>query len=108
MVDYRDRSKEELIDELAVCQTRVEELEALLAHMSRQGPREYVEPAVRRFARETETLAEVARIISSSLDIDEVYERFAREVGQGHILREDIHNRDRQGHGHLQVAVRVG
>ena len=82
MVDYRDRSKEELIDELAVCQTRVEELEALLAHVSRQGPREYVEPAVRRFARETETLAEVARIISSSLDIDEVYERFAREVGK--------------------------
>ena len=82
MVDDGNRSKEELVDELAAYRARVEELESLLAQMSREGLREYVEPAVRRFARETETLAEVARIINSSLDIDEVYERFAREVGK--------------------------
>ena len=80
MVEDRNRPNEELMDELAAYRTRVEELESLLAQVSRQSSREYVEPAVRRFARETETLAEVARIINSSLDIDEVYERFAREV----------------------------
>ena len=33
-----------------------------------------------RLAQETETIAEIGRIISSTLDIDEVYERFARAV----------------------------
>ena len=36
----------------------------------------------RRRTREQETLSNIARIIGSSLAIDEVYERFAREVAQ--------------------------
>ena len=36
----------------------------------------------RRRAREQETLSSIARIIGSSLEIDEVYERFASEVSQ--------------------------
>ena len=82
MVDDRNKSRDELIDELAAYQIRVAELETMLSQASRYGRREYVEPAVRRFVRENETLAEVGRIISSSLEIDEVYERFAREVSK--------------------------
>ncbi len=82
MVDDRNKSRDELIDELATYQVRVAELESMLSQASRYGRREYVEPAVRRFVRENETLAEVGRIISSSLEIDEVYERFAREVSK--------------------------
>lgn len=33
-----------------------------------------------RLAQETETIAEIGRIISSTLNIDEIYERFAQEV----------------------------
>ncbi|MDP2268213.1 MAG: HD domain-containing protein, partial [Deltaproteobacteria bacterium] len=38
------------------------------------------EKAARRLAQENELIAEIGRIIGSSLNIDEVYERFAEEV----------------------------
>jgi PAS domain S-box-containing protein len=38
------------------------------------------EEETRRLAHESSTMAEIGRIISSSLDIDEVYERFAGEM----------------------------
>jgi len=38
------------------------------------------EESAKRLARENETIAEIGRIISSTLDIDEVYERFAQEA----------------------------
>jgi len=38
------------------------------------------EQAARRLAQENTSLAEIGRIISSSLDIEEVYQRFANEV----------------------------
>ena len=38
------------------------------------------EEAARRLARENAVMAEITRIISSSLNIDEVYERFAEEI----------------------------
>ena len=38
------------------------------------------EESAKRLARENETIAEIGRIISSSLNIDEVYERFAQEA----------------------------
>ena len=40
------------------------------------------EEAVQRLAKEKMTVAEIGRIISSSLDIDRVYERFAEEVSK--------------------------
>ncbi|MDP2968406.1 MAG: ATP-binding protein [Deltaproteobacteria bacterium] len=38
------------------------------------------EEETRRLAQETAVMAEIGRVISSTLDIDEVYERFAEEV----------------------------
>ena len=38
------------------------------------------EEEARRLAEENEIMAEIGRIISSTLDIEEVYERFAQEV----------------------------
>jgi PAS domain S-box-containing protein len=40
------------------------------------------ERAALRLARETGVIAEIGRIISSTLDIEEVYERFAKEVSK--------------------------
>jgi len=42
--------------------------------------RNHAEHLVRREAHEREVLAEIGRVIGSSLDIDEVFERFAEEV----------------------------
>ncbi|MCZ6672621.1 MAG: GAF domain-containing protein [Verrucomicrobia bacterium] len=42
--------------------------------------RKEAEEAVRRDAEERRALAEIGRVIGSSLDIDEVYERFAEQV----------------------------
>jgi PAS domain S-box-containing protein len=42
--------------------------------------RKRAEEALSRLAEETALVAEIGRIISSSLDIDEVYERFCQEV----------------------------
>ena len=43
---------------------------------------QYAESEQRRLAEENAVLVEVGRIIGSTLDIDEVYERFASEVGK--------------------------
>ncbi|MEW6665716.1 MAG: PAS domain S-box protein [Thermodesulfobacteriota bacterium] len=40
------------------------------------------EKETKRLAQENATMAEIGRIISSTLEIDEVYEAFAREVGK--------------------------
>jgi signal transduction histidine kinase len=45
----------------------------------KEAPRESEETA-RRLSRENATMAEIGRIISSTLNIEEVYERFAEEV----------------------------
>jgi PAS domain S-box-containing protein len=42
--------------------------------------RKRAEEALSRLAKETALVAEIGRIISSSLDVDEVYERFCQEV----------------------------
>jgi signal transduction histidine kinase/CheY-like chemotaxis protein len=42
--------------------------------------RKRVEEVIRRFAEETAVLAEIGRIISSSLEIADVYERFSEQV----------------------------
>jgi signal transduction histidine kinase/DNA-binding response OmpR family regulator len=42
--------------------------------------RKQAEEVIWRLAQETAVLAEIGRIISSSLEIDEVYERFSRQV----------------------------
>lgn len=42
--------------------------------------RKQAEQVIRKLAEETSVLAEIGRIISSSLQIDEVYERFSQQV----------------------------
>lgn len=68
------KTRAQLIDELVASRARVAELESLAL-----AEREKTELTA-RLARESEIVAEVGRIISSSLDIGEVYERFANEL----------------------------
>lgn len=59
---------------------RVEERTSQLETTNQTLQQEIAERS--RLARETEVLAEIGKIICSSLDIGEVYDRFAREVGK--------------------------
>ncbi len=71
---YADRmhAETELLRAHAELEQRVEERTAALQQAN---------DALQREAEEREALAEIGRIISSSLDIHEVYERFAEHVG---------------------------
>ena len=79
-MDDRDKTRDQLIDEVTAHRARIAELESLASAEAGDDSTAAVRESVRRLAQETETVAEVGRIISSSLDMDEVYERFANEV----------------------------
>jgi signal transduction histidine kinase len=88
-MENRNKTKKQLINELEEFRQRIVGLEAL------KNEPEHVEEALqkhaeevlqrseeeaRRLAQENATMAEIGRIISSTLNIEEVYERFAEEV----------------------------
>jgi PAS domain S-box-containing protein len=80
-MEDRNKTKKQLINELEEFRQRIVGLEAL------KNEPEHVEEALRkseerarRLAQENAIMAEIGRIISSTLDINEVYERFAEET----------------------------
>jgi signal transduction histidine kinase len=80
-MENRNKTKKQLINELEEFRQRIVGLEAL------KNEPEQVEEALRKseetarqLSQENATMAEIGRIISSTLNIDEVYERFAEET----------------------------
>ena len=49
------------------------------------------EQEAKRLAQENAMVAEIGRIISSTLNIEEVYEKFAEEAREAHPFRQDCH-----------------
>ncbi len=75
------KAKEEFDLEFAALRQRVAELERMEA--DRKRTREALqrsEEEATRLAQENAVMAEIGRIISSTLNIEEVYERFAAEA----------------------------
>ena len=81
-MDDLAKTKAQLVRELAAYRARITELESLASHEAGREALGATDASALRLARETETVAAVGRIISSSLDINEAYERFATEVGK--------------------------
>jgi len=74
-------TNERLILELAAMRQRVAELERIENDQKRaEEALRTSEEAARRLAKENEVIAEMGKIISSTLNVEEVYERFAEEV----------------------------
>jgi len=77
----QNKRKKQLIDELKELRQRINELEALANECKRQ---EEVlrknEEELGRITRENVAMANIGRIISSTLNINEVYEQFGEEV----------------------------
>jgi len=80
-MEDQNKTKRQLINELEEFRQRIVGLEAL------KNEPKHVEEALRkseetarRLAQENATMAEIGRIISSTLNIEEVYERFAEEA----------------------------
>lgn len=75
------KTKAQLLDELAILRRKITELEKPQASEKRQVEEERRNrQAAEELARETAAVAEIGRIISSTMNIEEVYERFAAEV----------------------------
>jgi len=74
-------TNERLILELAAMRQRVAELERIENDQKRaEEALRTSEEAARRLVKENEVIAEMGKIISSTLNVEEVYERFAEEV----------------------------
>ena len=78
----QDRKKQKRVGEISVLKQRIKELEQSqvelkLAEEEKRRNHDIAE----RLAKETAIMAEIARVIGSTLDIDEVYERFAPRPG---------------------------
>jgi PAS domain S-box-containing protein len=58
------------------------EIAGAIANAQLFAERKHAEEAAKRLAKENAIVAEIGRIISSTLNIEEVYERFAGEVGK--------------------------
>jgi DNA repair exonuclease SbcCD ATPase subunit len=77
----QSKTKKRLINELIELRQRITGLEALENERKRiEETLKKSEEAAKRLAEEKTIMAEIGRIISLSLDINEVYERFAEEV----------------------------
>jgi len=77
------KTKKQLIDELTALRQRVDELEN--SETERQQAEEALlksENEAKRLAKENEIMAEIGRIISSTPDIEDIYERFAEQARQ--------------------------
>ncbi len=77
----QSKTKGQLINELLKLRQRIVELEEQeKTRKQAEEPLRKSEERVKRLAQENTIMAEIGRIISSTLDITEVYERFAEEV----------------------------
>ena len=80
-VRYEGATAEQLAHEVKTLQQRIAELE--LSEIQLREAEEALqrsEAIERRLAEENELLARIGQVISSSLDVDDVYEQFAEEV----------------------------
>ena len=74
-------TNEQLILELAAMRQRIAEIEKMEKERKRaEETLRTSEEAARRLAKGNEVIAEMGKIISSTLNVEEVYERFAEEV----------------------------
>ena len=80
-VGYEGTTTEQLADEVKALRQRIAELELSEVQLiEAEKALQRSEAIERRLAEENELLARIGRIISSSLDVDDVYEQFAEEV----------------------------
>jgi len=80
-MEDQNKTKRQLINELKEFRQRIAGLEALKNEPERmEDALTKSEEAAHRLAQENATMAEIGRIISSTLNIEEVYERFAEEA----------------------------
>lgn len=80
-VGYEGTTTEQLADEVKALRQRVAELElSEVQLMEAEKALQRSEAIERRLAEENELLARIGRIISSSLDVDDVYQQFAEGV----------------------------
>jgi len=76
-----EKTKKQFIHELATMRQQVATMEKIEAERKRvEEALRRSEEEARRLAKEAAALAEIGRIISSTLDIEGVYERFTEEV----------------------------
>jgi two-component system NtrC family sensor kinase len=80
-MEDQNKTKRQLINELMDLRQRIAGLEVLENERERakEAPRK-IKEATERLSQENAIMAEIGRIISSTLDINEVYERFAEEA----------------------------
>ena len=77
----QNKTQNQLLNELMELRRRVAELEALEKERKRaEEAFQSSEESAKKLAQENATMAEIGQIISSTLNINEVYERFAEEV----------------------------
>ncbi|MCH8297301.1 MAG: GAF domain-containing protein [Chloroflexi bacterium] len=74
-LDYLVKSEEVLADMPRIAERALREWRYITE-------RQVAEQALRRFSQENAVMAEIGRIVNSSLDIEEVYERIGSQVGK--------------------------
>ena len=80
-MNEQSRTNAELIEEIAVLKQRNQALDqSVAARKQAVEALQKSEETAKRLAQENDLVAEIGRIIGSTLDIDEVYERFAEKV----------------------------
>ena len=78
---YEGTTSEQLAHEVKMLKQRIAELELSEIHLrNAEEALQRSEAIERRLAEENELLARIGQVISSSLDVDDVYEQFAEEV----------------------------
>ena len=79
----KSNGKEQLVLELAAMRRRIAEIDKIEHELKQaEGAARRSEEEAKRLAKENEVIAEIGRIISSTLNIEEVYELFAKEAGK--------------------------
>jgi len=77
----QNKTQNQLLNELMELRRRVAELEPLENERKRaEEAFQSIEESAKKLAQENVVMAEIGRIISSTLNIEEVYERFAEEA----------------------------
>ena len=75
------RTNQEMIEEISVLKQRIQEMEKTESNRKRENEENYRDRDIaERLAEEMALIAEIGRVVGSTLDIDQVYERVATEV----------------------------